>query len=120
MAHRKAWSRSIRWRPPTGRLPLDVSPLNARIDAYRHGEPLDLRGPIFLAALALLLLDAMVVFWLSGGLSALRPRRRAAAAAMLAAGLIAALTLHDAGAARRPRRRSKPAATDSAASTTSP
>ena len=35
-------------------VPLDVSPLNARIDAYRQGEPLDLRGPIFLAALALL------------------------------------------------------------------
>ena len=34
--------------------PLDVSPLNARLDVYRHGEPLDLRGPIFLAALALL------------------------------------------------------------------
>ncbi len=29
--------------------PLDFSPLNARLDVYRHGEPLDLRGPIFLA-----------------------------------------------------------------------
>ena len=62
-------------------LPLDVSPLNARLDVYRHGEPLDLRGPIFLAALALLLLDALVVFWLSGGLGALRLRRRVAASA---------------------------------------
>ncbi len=26
--------------------PLDFAPLNARIDVYRHGEPLDLRGPI--------------------------------------------------------------------------
>ena len=41
--------------------PLDFSPLNARLDVYRHGEPLDLRGPIFLAALALLMLDALVV-----------------------------------------------------------
>ncbi|MBI3704536.1 MAG: DUF4159 domain-containing protein, partial [Rhizobiales bacterium] len=75
-------------------LPLDVSPLNARLDVYRHGEPLDLRGPIFLAALALLLLDALVVFWLSGGLSNRRPRRRVAAS-LLIAGLLAGLTLHN-------------------------
>ena len=61
---------------------LDVSPLNARLDAYRQGEPLDLRGPIFLAALALLVIDALVVIWLSGGLSITRSRRRAAAAAI--------------------------------------
>nr|ALS91148.1 MetaGeneMark_Unknown Function [uncultured bacterium] len=42
---------------------LDFSPLNARMDVYRHGEPLDLRGPIFLAALALLMLDAIVVIF---------------------------------------------------------
>ena len=78
---------------------LDVSPLNARLDAYRHGEPLDLRGPIFLAALALLMLDALIVVMLSGGLSALWPRRRAAAA-LLAAGLFASLTLPDAGHAQ--------------------
>jgi hypothetical protein len=75
--------------------PLDISPLNARLDAYRHGEPLDLRGPIFLAALALLMLDALIVVMLSGGLGALLPRRRAAAA-LLAAGLFGCLTLHDA------------------------
>ena len=75
--------------------PLDVSPLNARLDAYRHGEPLDLRGPIFLAALALLMLDALIVVVLSGGLSALLPRRRAAAA-LLVAGLFGCLTLKDA------------------------
>jgi len=74
--------------------PLDVSPLSARVDAYRHGEPLDLRGPILLAALALLLLDALVVISLSGGLASLLPRRRATAA-LLAAGLLGALTLHD-------------------------
>src|SRR5882757_1674603 len=64
-------------------LPLDVSALNARVDVYRHGEPLDLRGPIFLAALALLLLDALVVFWLSGGLGTLRMRRRVAATLLI-------------------------------------
>ncbi len=78
---------------------LDVSPLNARLDVYRHGEPLDLRGPIFLAALALLMLDALIVVMLSGGLSALWPRR-GAAAALLAAGLFASLTLPDAGHAQ--------------------
>ena len=82
-------------------LPLDVSALNARLDVYRHGEPLDLRGPIFVAALALLLLDALVVFWLSGGLGALRMRRRVAAT-LLAAGLISAMTLHDSARAQAP------------------
>jgi Domain of unknown function (DUF4159) len=74
--------------------PLDVSALNARMDVYRHGEPLDLRGPIFLTALALLMVDALVVVMLSGGLRGLRPRRRATAA-LLAAGLIGAFALHD-------------------------
>ncbi len=82
-------------------LPLDVSPLNARLDVYRHGEPLDLRGPIFLTALALLLLDALVVFWLSGGLSALRMRRRVAAS-LLATCLLYSLTLHDPAQAQTP------------------
>jgi uncharacterized protein DUF4159/aerotolerance regulator-like protein len=67
--------------------PLDASSLNARVDAYRQGEPLDLRGPIFLAALALLVIDALVVIWLSGGLSMMRPRRRVSAA-LIAFGLL--------------------------------
>jgi hypothetical protein len=75
-------------------LPLDVAALNARLDVYRFGEPLDLRGPIFLAALALLLLDALVVFWLSGGLGNMRARRRVAAT-VLGACLLAGLSLHD-------------------------
>jgi hypothetical protein len=72
--------------------PLDVSPLNARSDIYRHGEPLDLRGPIFLAALTLLMLDAVVVLMLSGGLTAFGRRRRAAA---LLAGLVISAIAHD-------------------------
>ena len=85
--------------------PLDVSPLNARLDVYRHGEPLDLRGPIFLAALALLMLDALVVIWLSGGLASMLPRRRVAAT-LLAAGLLTALD----DARIRRRRRPRPTA----------
>jgi hypothetical protein len=71
---------------PADRLvPLDASALNARREAYRVSEPQDLRGPVFLAALGLLLLDAIVVFILSGGLGRLMPRRRAATTAAVAA-----------------------------------
>jgi Domain of unknown function (DUF4159)/Aerotolerance regulator N-terminal len=66
---------------PSDRLnPIDFAPLNARQEAYRLAEPQDLRGPIFLAALGLLLLDALVVFSLAGGIRRLLPARRAAAA----------------------------------------
>jgi len=72
--------------------PLDFAPLNASLDVYSRGEPLDLRAPVFLAALALLMLDALVVIWLSGSFASLRPRRRATAA-LLASGLLAALAM---------------------------
>jgi hypothetical protein len=67
---------------PSDRLaPLDFSPLaNARHEVYRTSEPLDLRGPVFLTALALLLLDSIAVLILGGGIQRLIPRRRAAAA----------------------------------------
>ncbi len=82
-------------------VPIDVGPLNARIEPYRIGEPEDLRGPIFLAALGLLLLDALVVFWLAGGIYRLLLRRRIATALLLAVGLaaFAALTIAPAFAA---------------------
>ena len=80
-------------KPDDRPTPLDFAPLNARLDVYRHGEPLDLRGPIFVGAFALLLLDALVVFWLAGGLSSLRYRRSAATAALVAFGLLIALPL---------------------------
>jgi hypothetical protein len=71
---------------PADRLtPLDFSVLGARIEPYRQGEPQDLRGAVFLAALALLLVDALVVFWLAGGIYRLMPRRRAGAAIVLIA-----------------------------------
>ena len=73
--------------------PLDYSALDARVEVYRHGEPLDLRGPVFLAALALLLLDAIVVIILSGGLGNMLPRRRVATSIVAAAGLLAALAM---------------------------
>src|SRR5205807_9421251 len=69
---------------PADRLaPLDISALNARKEAYRMSEPQDLRGPVLLAALVLLALDVLVVFWLAGGIARmLRGRPRAAAAAI--------------------------------------
>jgi Domain of unknown function (DUF4159)/Aerotolerance regulator N-terminal len=81
--------------------PLDYTGLDARIEIYRHGEPLDLRGPMFLAALALLILDALVVISLSGGFGNMLPRRRATAA-VLAAGVLAAMPLHDPAQAQVP------------------
>ena len=77
---------------PADRLaPLDFSTLNARREAYRMSEPQDLRGPVMLAALALLALDALVVFWLAGGIARmLRGPRRAATAALMAAVFAAA------------------------------
>jgi hypothetical protein len=56
-------------------LPIDFRPLDPRVEYYRTTEPQDLRGPILLTALTLLLIDAMVVFWLAGGLQRLFPRR---------------------------------------------
>lgn len=67
---------------------LDTSSLNARRDAYRLSEPLDLRGPLFLAGLTLLLIDALVVFWLAGGLRRLSRQRKAATAAGIAVALV--------------------------------
>ena len=67
---------------------IDVSALNARRDVYRLSEPVDLRGPVFLAGLGLLLIDALVVFWLAGGLSRLRRQRRRAAAAGIAIAVV--------------------------------
>ncbi len=102
---------------PADRLaPLDVAPLNARARVYRHGEPLDLRGPVFLAALALLLLDALVVFWLAGGLAAMLPRRARRGDRRSSSALLAALAWHAprAGASRAA------AAADAAQPTTSP
>ncbi len=80
---------------PDDRLaPLDLAGLNARRDVYRMSEPQDLRGPVLLAAMGLLALDALVVFFLAGGIAQLlRRRARPAAAAALAVAIaIGAMT----------------------------
>ena len=85
---------------PSDRLaPLDFSPLTtASHEIYRTSEPQDLRGPIFLIALSLLLLDTLVVLFLGGGIQRLLPRRsRAATAAVILAAALA-LTLAQARA----------------------
>jgi Domain of unknown function (DUF4159) len=64
-------------------VPLDVTALNARREQYQVGEPQDLKGPVFLAGLTLLVIDALVVFALAGGLARLLPRRRVAAALLV-------------------------------------
>jgi len=72
--------------------PLDFSALvQANHEIYRKSEPLDLRGPILVAALALFLLDSLVVLYLGGGLTRLIPRLSRAGAAI--ALVIGALTL---------------------------
>jgi hypothetical protein len=84
--------------------PLDFAPLtNARHEVYRTSEPIDLRGPIFLAALALVLLDTLVVLVLGGGIQRLVPWRRSRAAAAAIAGVaLLALTLVQARAQDSP------------------
>jgi hypothetical protein len=85
---------------PTDRLePLDYKPLNPRFEYFRTTEPQDLRGPIFLAALVLLLIDALVVFWLAGGIYRLLPRRGIATSLLIAGSVALALALTQ-GAAR--------------------
>ena len=88
---------------PADRLaPLDVAALNARREAYRMSEPEDLRGPILLAALALLALDALVVFLLAGGIGQLVRRRRPAAAALAVAIFAATLAAMPQASAQSP------------------
>jgi hypothetical protein len=91
-------------RPST----LDISPLNAHLDVYHHGEPLDLRGPIFLAAFALLLIDAAIVLMLSGAVIGLKQRRSAAS---LIIGGIVAVFLYNSGWAQSASPQNEAAAT---------
>jgi hypothetical protein len=64
---------------------LDLTSLG-QLEPYRDATPRDLRTPLLLALLALILIDAMIVFLLAGGLSRLTPRR-AATASLLALAL---------------------------------
>jgi Domain of unknown function (DUF4159)/Aerotolerance regulator N-terminal len=71
--------------------PLDISPLKARRASYTNAEPRDLRGILLSAALALFLIDAIIVALLGGGIAALLLRRRAAPAALALALALAAM-----------------------------
>jgi hypothetical protein len=94
---------------------LDFTPLHGRLEAYQVGEPQDLRGPVLVAALVLLALDALVVFLLAGGIGQiLRKRPQHAAAALVLAGFIAVLmyapqAFAQDSAQQLPRRQSPPA-----------
>jgi Domain of unknown function (DUF4159)/Aerotolerance regulator N-terminal len=66
---------------------IDFNPLNPHMEYFRTAEPKDLRGPIFMTALLLLLIDALVVFWLAGGIRRLLPQRRVAAGILVAVGV---------------------------------
>jgi hypothetical protein len=70
--------------------PLDTSALRARRASYTNSEPLDLRGILLSSALALFLIDAIIVALLGAGLAALL-RRRAVPAAMAFAFLLSAM-----------------------------
>jgi Domain of unknown function (DUF4159)/Aerotolerance regulator N-terminal len=63
---------------------LDTSGLRARRASYTNAEPRDLRGILLSSALALFLIDAIVVAMLGAGIAALLRRRAAPAALALA------------------------------------
>jgi hypothetical protein len=86
---------------------LDFSPLvNASRDVYRTSEPQDLRGPVLLAAIALLLVDSVIVLFMGGGIQRLIPRRAPVAAASIL--VLVALTLTCAGAYAQQRPKDVP------------
>jgi hypothetical protein len=59
--------------------PLDTSALKARRASYTNAEPRDLRGILLSSALALFLIDAIIVALLGGGIAALLRRRAVSA-----------------------------------------
>lgn len=74
-------------RPADRLRPLDLSALNAQVEAFRTTQPQDLRGPIFLAALGLFLIDALIVLVLAGGMQRLYGWRRAVSILVIGAAL---------------------------------
>jgi Domain of unknown function (DUF4159)/Aerotolerance regulator N-terminal len=71
--------------------PLDTASLRARHASYTNAEPRDLRGILLSSALALFLIDAIVVAMLGAGLAALLRRRTAPAAVLAFALMLAAM-----------------------------
>lgn len=65
--------------------PLDLGPLQARVAPYHQGEAIDLRAYLLMGVVMLLLADALIVFWLAGGLSRFQWRRAAGAVFVIAA-----------------------------------
>ncbi|MGB3865968.1 MAG: DUF4159 domain-containing protein, partial [Xanthobacteraceae bacterium] len=64
---------------------LDTSGLRAQHAAYTNTEPSDLRGLLLAAALALFLIDAVIVALIGGGIRALLRRRGAVATTLIVA-----------------------------------
>ena len=65
--------------------PLDTSALRAQRASYTNAEPHDLRGILLSLALALFLIDAVIVALLGGGTRGAAAARRIAPAALLLA-----------------------------------
>ncbi len=61
--------------------PLDIAPLNPRVAPLAGAQTIDLRMPLFMLALILLLADTLASLWLGGHLSNLSGRLRKAGAA---------------------------------------
>ncbi|MXQ10408.1 DUF4159 domain-containing protein [Microvirga makkahensis] len=80
--------------------PLNVTPLGARIAPLAGAQTIDLRMPLFMLALILLLADTLASLWLGGHLSNLsrRLRRAGAAASVLFAATLVFSTAFDARA----------------------
>lgn len=93
-------------------VPLDLTSLG-RLEPYRDATPRDLRAPLLVALLALLLVDALIVFLLAGGVSRLTARRAAKGATGGAAVLVLAFGLASLlpnGAQAEPQRLTQPLA----------
>jgi hypothetical protein len=71
---------------PEDRLaPIDLGPLQSRVEQYSRAAPIDLRATVLMGVLALLVLDALIVFLLAGGLARLGSRRATAALVLVVA-----------------------------------
>jgi hypothetical protein len=83
--------------------PLDLAALNPRIAPLARAETVDLRAPLFLAALLLFLADTLATLWLGGHLGAALGRaRRAGAAAAIGLLVVAAGVPVDGARAQSP------------------
>ena len=58
---------------------LNMKTMNAALHTYKFKAPFNLRGPLFISALILLLLDSLLVLWLRGALGLSIPRTKPSA-----------------------------------------